>query len=284
MAWIESHQELRDHPKRKRLSRILDISRRETIGLLHELWWWAYDYAPEGDLSAFTDEDIADAIDWERDPGALVEALVEAGFINADRQIHDWEDFAQKWIDRRQADKERKRAKRGKPISVPEASAGHPSEDSPPSGVTGPNRTGPNQTGPDTSPPTPSPHSGKGDAAGAAARNTRGGKRNGVVQHDEPTAEPIEDPERTPATPGDRELWNLARAAAAEGLSNGNAEALGLLVPLGRAADGGLHLRAPPGLGLGKFTNHVVRALLDAGDEHAAQVAIVEGRPGESKG
>jgi len=168
MAWIEPHQELRDHPKRKRLSRLLNISRRETIGLLHEVWWWAYDYAPEGDLSAFGDEDIADAVDWEGDAGELVAALVQSGFINDDRQIHDWEDFAQKWIERRAADRERKRAKRRTPEAVQEMSAGLPADVSAPSGVTGPNRTIPDRTLPP--PPTPSPHGGRGNGAAAPGR------------------------------------------------------------------------------------------------------------------
>jgi hypothetical protein len=284
VAWIESHQELRDHPKRKHLSRLLGISRRETIGVLHELWWWAYDYAPEGDLSEFTDEDIADAVDWERDPGEFVAALVQSKFIDQDRCLHDWEDFAQKWIERRQADKERKRAKRSKPASVPEMSDGHPLEDSPPSGVTGPNRTGPNLTGPDTSPQPPPQAEGEG-AADAAGKKRRGGRRNGVV-HDEPTSPPGEGV--TPVTPGDREVLNQALAALRVESDTpawrSNVEQIALLEPIGRAADGGLHLRAPPGLGLGKFTNHVARALLDAGDQAASRVAIVEGRPGESKG
>jgi hypothetical protein len=181
VAWIESHQELRDHPKRKRLSRLLDISRRETIGLLHELWWWAYDYAAEGDLSTFTDEDIADAIDWEHDPGALIAALTQSGFINDDRQIHDWEDFAQKWIERRQADKERKRAKRQQPKPVQEMSNGHPAEIPSLSGVTGPNHTGPNHTGPDVTSPQPPPRRGGAAPAARERRAKAHESANGVM-------------------------------------------------------------------------------------------------------
>lgn len=146
MAWIESHQELREHPKTKRLCRALKQPRPAVVGYLHFLWWWAYDYAPEGDLAAFSDEDIADAVDWDGDASAFVSALTQSGFINDDRRIHDWEDFAQKWIERRQADRERKRAQRQPSNGVLKTSAGHPPEDSPPSGVTVPNHTGPNRT------------------------------------------------------------------------------------------------------------------------------------------
>lgn len=196
MAWIESHQELRDHPKRKRLSRLLGISRRETIGLLHEVWWWAYDYATEGDLSDFTDEDIADAVDWESDPGALVAALTEAGFINADRQIHDWDDFAQKWIERRRADRERKRAKRRPPEPPPdrpeetirEMPDGRPTEIPSPSGVTGPNRTIPDLTKP--LPPSPLPHGGRGNGAAAP----RGRRQRTVVMGNGKLPDPPPEP------------------------------------------------------------------------------------------
>ena len=112
MAWIESHTTLREHPKRKRLSRLLGIKARETIGLLHILWWWVLDFAPEGDLSAYSDEDIADSIDWEGDAGQLVAALTQAGFMDADRQVHDWDEFAEKWIARRRANAERMRLAR----------------------------------------------------------------------------------------------------------------------------------------------------------------------------
>ena len=46
-------------PKVKRLVRALGVNRHAAIGLLHCLWWWALDYAGDGDLSAFSAEDVA---------------------------------------------------------------------------------------------------------------------------------------------------------------------------------------------------------------------------------
>lgn len=265
MAWIESHQELRDHPKRRRLSRLLEISRRETIGLLHELWWWAYDYAAEGDLAAFTDADIADAIDWDSDPGALVAALVEAGFLTADRQIHDWADFAQKWIERRQADRERKRAARSKPPDVLEMSTGRPAEIPSLSGVTGPNRTGPNLTVPDTLPPTPSPHGGEG------VHHTNGVAKDAIDQ-DGGVPRVL--------TADDKHLWERSRERLRSALSAANwALLVEPLEPLGRSAGGGLCLRAPPDLGIaGRIATAAKRALVDEGEpaERAKALTIVE--------
>lgn len=112
MAWIESHATLREHPKTKHLCRLLKLRRWEGVGLLHFVWWWALDYAPEGDLSVWTDEDIADAVEWKREPAILIEALIAAGFLDEDRQIHDWYEFAERRIARRRANAERMRAKR----------------------------------------------------------------------------------------------------------------------------------------------------------------------------
>lgn len=127
----------------------------------------------------------------------------------------------------------------------------------------------------DTTPPNPPSASGEGE------RPQRRGRRNGTA-HDE--TEMAADVDLTPVDPKDREVWNLARPGlAALGLSPSNLEQIDQLAPIGRAPDGGLHLRAPPGQNLQRFRNHVVRALLDAGDQAASRVTIVEGRPGESE-
>lgn len=109
MAWIESHQELRDHPKTKRLARRLCTSLPCAIGHLHLLWWWAVDYAPDGDLSRFEDGDIADAVLWQGNPTALLDALIQSGFIDPDRVIHDWDVYAGRLIEQREQAKERVR-------------------------------------------------------------------------------------------------------------------------------------------------------------------------------
>lgn len=170
MAWIESHQELREHPKTKRLCRLLGVNRREAVGLLHFLWWWAYDYAAEGDLSSFTDEDIADAVDWEGDAALLTGALIEAGFLDDSRHIHDWEEFAEKWIERRRANADRMRAARAARMHrTPEERADHVQRTSGArAGATGPDLTKPNRTGPDIDPPVVPPDEPRGeDGAGA---------------------------------------------------------------------------------------------------------------------
>ena len=62
MPWIEVHQSIANHPKRKRLSRALGISVAEAVGLVILLHHWAIDYAPDGDLAGCDAADIADGV------------------------------------------------------------------------------------------------------------------------------------------------------------------------------------------------------------------------------
>jgi hypothetical protein len=93
MAWVESHQELGRHPKTRKLARSLGISVPCAVGHLHFMWWWAMDFAQDGDLSRYDVEEIAEGGMWEGDASAFVAALVSAGFVEreGERQwLHDW--------------------------------------------------------------------------------------------------------------------------------------------------------------------------------------------------
>ena len=112
MPWIESHQELRNHPKTKRLARELKISVAAAIGHLHCLWWWATDYAPDGDLTEYEDWEIADAAYYEgKNTAKFKDALIFAGFLDNTEQgrliLHDWNDYAGKNLKQRQKARER---------------------------------------------------------------------------------------------------------------------------------------------------------------------------------
>lgn len=112
MAWLRSEQSLAGHPKTKRAARALSISIPAMIGHLHCLWYWAMDYAPEGDLGEFEDWELGEAALYEGDPAGFIEALISAGFIDQDRKIHDWYEYAGRLIEQREANAERMRAKR----------------------------------------------------------------------------------------------------------------------------------------------------------------------------
>ena len=124
MAWLQSHQGLARHPKTKRFARLLGISVPQAIGHLHLLWWWALDYASDGDLTPFELEDIADAGGWEGDAEAFMRALIDAkgpsghGFVDngPDLQIHDWEEYAGRLIEQRVKNAERMKEARAKNV------------------------------------------------------------------------------------------------------------------------------------------------------------------------
>lgn len=136
MAWIESHQTLARHPKTRKLARMLDICIPQVIGHLHCLWWWATDYAQDGDLTAFDNADIADGALWEGDPDTFIKALAEcgaggnAGFLDIGDlgyTIHDWDEYAGKLIERRKVDADRKKSARH-PSNKEGTSSGRPSD------------------------------------------------------------------------------------------------------------------------------------------------------------
>lgn len=115
--WIESHQELGSHPKTQKLARILGLSKPTVVGHLQYLWWWATDYAQEGDLSRFDPLDIAIGAEWEGNPDLFLDALIRAGFVDRGEDggglaIHDWQDYAGKLIERRAKNAERMREAR----------------------------------------------------------------------------------------------------------------------------------------------------------------------------
>jgi len=130
--WIESHQTLRDHPRKDKLAEDLfggmypdEVADCATVGLLHHLWWWALDYAGDGDLSGFSDRQIAKASRYGGDPRLLVEALVAAGFLTSDRRLHDWHDYAGRLIEKREANAARNRAYRASKRAASASRARH---------------------------------------------------------------------------------------------------------------------------------------------------------------
>lgn len=129
VAWLESHQSLREHPKCKKFCRLLRVSKPEAVGYLHMLWWWALDYAEDGSLSKYDALDIAIGAEWEGDETQFVDALVTAGFLDRDGDklvIHDWRDYAGKLIERRARNAQRMREARAEyDTSTDEPRAAH---------------------------------------------------------------------------------------------------------------------------------------------------------------
>lgn len=122
MAWFRVHQELFRHPKLKRLARGLGVSEPAAIGHLLMLWGWALDFAPDGDLQNFDNEDIAEAMNWKGSAAELVDALVlcggrgQSGFLDRAEDgrltLHNWDENCGADYERRQKDAKRKKEKR----------------------------------------------------------------------------------------------------------------------------------------------------------------------------
>lgn len=106
MAWIPSHQELGSHPKTRRAARLAGASIPAMVGHLHLLWHWALDHAPSGDVSRYEAVDLADAAQWDGDPGVFVQALTDCGpgdtegYITSDGKLKDWDQYGGKYLKR----------------------------------------------------------------------------------------------------------------------------------------------------------------------------------------
>lgn len=94
--WLELHIGLRDHPKTARLRRRLGVSLPQAIGHVVMTWTWAVRYAPNGDLSRYDADVIADAAGWDGDSDLFLAAMIEAVFLDRDLHIHDWQEYARR--------------------------------------------------------------------------------------------------------------------------------------------------------------------------------------------
>ncbi len=81
-----------NHPKRVKLQRRLG---RDAVLALVELWTFAAESRPTGDLTGLTAEDMAIAAGYEGDAERWIDELVDVGFLDRDElglRIHDWAD------------------------------------------------------------------------------------------------------------------------------------------------------------------------------------------------
>lgn len=91
-----------DKVKFKRLQRRLNLSLKETIGLLELLWRSTIVNAMAGDIGKIDNEAIAIECDFDGDPDFLVETLVECGWVDKCQVhrlvVHDWKDHAPSFV------------------------------------------------------------------------------------------------------------------------------------------------------------------------------------------
>lgn len=114
MAWIQSHQEIRTHPKTEALADELEISIPSVVGHLHLFWLWCLSHAEDGDITKYTPRQIARAAMWEGKADSFLQAMITCGLIDTNgdtRSVHDWKDYGGKLIERRRADLLRKQGR-----------------------------------------------------------------------------------------------------------------------------------------------------------------------------
>ncbi len=94
-----------NHLKVKRLKRLLGVPLYRVVGILETLWLLCADCCDEGNIGKFTDEEIADYLEWDGDASALVRALADSGWTDPDEThryiIHDWLEHCPDYISER---------------------------------------------------------------------------------------------------------------------------------------------------------------------------------------
>lgn len=79
------------------------------VGMMERLWQWAAKYCPAGDVGRFSSARIASAVGWRGDADALVAALIQIGWCDADADgnpiIHDWPEHCEDAVHARLARK-----------------------------------------------------------------------------------------------------------------------------------------------------------------------------------
>ena len=137
--------------KFKALSKRLGQPMCHTVGYLETLWIFCQIQARDGDLSRFSEMEIAGWIEYPGDPGDFIAALVECRWLDSDGDIltvHNWADHRPNWLKGVQA-KEQPGSGPGKPPRSGTRSATKVADLSgAPPNLTQPNPTKPNPTKP----------------------------------------------------------------------------------------------------------------------------------------
>jgi len=95
------------HPKATMLQTSLGLPQYAVVGILESLWHFTARYAPAGNIGKYNPAVIARAIGWEGDADTLINALVEAGWLDrheAGLLVHDWSKHCDDTCDKYLAD------------------------------------------------------------------------------------------------------------------------------------------------------------------------------------
>lgn len=148
--WFRMCHTFARHRKIRLLAKILDIKVAHARGLVTGLLCAVCDAAPDGDITDWSQDDVAYWCDWDGDPAVLYDALFSLRWIVRTEQltdeINDWMEYAEGW---RRAERERERRK-NKRLERAKKTVPHACPTRAPESVTRVgDQTGPDQTRPD---------------------------------------------------------------------------------------------------------------------------------------
>lgn len=120
IPWIQVYSNLIKHPKTTNLADELSLTSKDAspnavaAGMLVSLWLWAAQNATDGDLGGCSDRAIAEAAEYKKKPADFVAALIKTKWLDKDRKLHDWDEYATLLhdLDERQRQKTRERVQR----------------------------------------------------------------------------------------------------------------------------------------------------------------------------
>jgi hypothetical protein len=85
--YIKVFTDFYTHRKTMRVKAVLGD---DAYWVLPRLWAYAANNQPDGDFSGYSDGEIAGLIGYSKDATSMLQALLQAGFLDPDRKIHDW--------------------------------------------------------------------------------------------------------------------------------------------------------------------------------------------------
>src|ERR1700675_441681 len=87
-----------DHPKFTHLKGTLGQPKGAVLGWLEAIWHFTGRFTPQGNIGKYADDEIEAWVEWNGDPGALINGLVHAGWVDTDPVyrllVHDWAQHA----------------------------------------------------------------------------------------------------------------------------------------------------------------------------------------------
>lgn len=89
-----------DHPKFADFKRRLGLTKGAALGYLECIWHFTGRFTPAGNIGKYQDSAIEAWVEWDGEPGALVEALIQSDWAHRHENpeyrvvIHDWSMYA----------------------------------------------------------------------------------------------------------------------------------------------------------------------------------------------